>query len=92
MSGATPPFPNTPSWRGAELKKSTETGLLLPLPSKIEVYAYKFNRRTAYRTNTFTFVKNIGGIDAYINDKRFSKLCNFITVLISVKIRLDFHH
>jgi hypothetical protein len=30
MSGAIPPLPNTPSWRGAELKTSTGTTLLLP--------------------------------------------------------------
>jgi hypothetical protein len=28
MSGAIPPFPSTPSWRGAELS----TGTTLPLP------------------------------------------------------------
>jgi hypothetical protein len=30
MSGAIPPFPNIPSWRGAQSKKST--GTTLPLP------------------------------------------------------------
>jgi len=29
MRGAIPPLPNTPSWRGAQLKKSTGTTLLL---------------------------------------------------------------
>jgi hypothetical protein len=32
MSGAIPPLPNTPSWRGAQLKKRTGTTLFLPLP------------------------------------------------------------
>jgi len=27
MRGAIPPLPNTPSWRGAQLKKSTGTTL-----------------------------------------------------------------
>jgi hypothetical protein len=31
MSGAIPPLPNTPSWRGAQLKKKS-TGTNLPLP------------------------------------------------------------
>jgi len=30
MSGAIPPLPNTPSWYGAKLRKST--GATLPLP------------------------------------------------------------
>jgi hypothetical protein len=30
MSGAIPPLPHTPSWRGAQLKKAQ--GQLLPLP------------------------------------------------------------
>jgi len=30
MRGAIPSLPNTPSWRGAQLKKSPGTTLLLP--------------------------------------------------------------
>jgi hypothetical protein len=30
MREAIPPLPNTPSWRGAKLKKSTGTNKLLP--------------------------------------------------------------
>jgi hypothetical protein len=30
MRGEIPPLPNTPSWRGAQLKKSTGTALPLP--------------------------------------------------------------
>jgi hypothetical protein len=32
MSGSVPPLPNTPSWRGAKLKKKGKTGKNLPLP------------------------------------------------------------
>jgi hypothetical protein len=32
MSGAIPPLPNTPSWRGAQLKKAQGQLYLLPLP------------------------------------------------------------
>jgi hypothetical protein len=35
MSGAVPPLPNTRSWRGAQLKKSTGTTLLLEITSRI---------------------------------------------------------
>jgi hypothetical protein len=31
MSGAIPPLPNTPSWRGAQLKKAQGQLYLLPL-------------------------------------------------------------
>jgi hypothetical protein len=36
MSGAIPPLRNTPSWRGAQFKKSTGTTLPLALPSSTE--------------------------------------------------------
>jgi hypothetical protein len=32
MRGAIPPLPNTPSWCGAQLKKSTGSTLFSPLP------------------------------------------------------------
>jgi hypothetical protein len=35
MSVAIPPLPNTPSWRGAQLKN---TGITLPLPLPLEEY------------------------------------------------------
>jgi hypothetical protein len=34
MSGAIPPFPNTPSWRGAQLKKHRDNFVLFFLPCR----------------------------------------------------------
>jgi len=39
MSGVMASLPNTPSWRGARLKKST--GTTLPLPKRHPVMAYR---------------------------------------------------
>jgi hypothetical protein len=44
MSGAIRPLPNTPSWRGDQLKKSTGTTLSLPLPYLIALN-YKTSKR-----------------------------------------------
>jgi hypothetical protein len=57
MSGSTPLLPNTPSWRGAQLKKSTWTTLLLPFtPSricsmvKVKVKSLCFTKHHAMKT------------------------------------------
>jgi hypothetical protein len=38
MSGAIPPLPNTPSWRGAQLKKAQGQLYLLPLPITLKLH------------------------------------------------------
>jgi hypothetical protein len=43
MRGAIPSLPNTPSWRGAQLKKSTGTALPLPLPLPLYEDQIEFN-------------------------------------------------
>jgi len=61
MRGAIPPLPNTPSWRGAQLKKST--GTTLPY-----LYLYQLNvrlgnsQRLSGRTENFLKVPASAGI------------------------------
>jgi len=40
MRGAIPALSNTPSWRGAQFKKSTETTLTLPLPLPLPLHLH----------------------------------------------------
>jgi hypothetical protein len=43
MRGAIPSLPNTPSWRGAQLKKKS-TGITLPLPHVKNFSAFSAER------------------------------------------------
>jgi hypothetical protein len=50
MSGAISPLPNTPSWRGAQLKHRDNFTLPLPLPYVIET-AFLSNPKVSHLTD-----------------------------------------
>jgi hypothetical protein len=54
MSAAIPPLSNTPSWRGAQLKRST--GTTLPLPQ-----GFYLHRRAEHRKMP-VYIHNLSGI------------------------------
>jgi hypothetical protein len=61
MSGALPPFPNTPSWRGAQLKKSTGTTLPVPLPWFRE-------RKDEYSATSIPYLKVECLLDCFVGE------------------------
>jgi hypothetical protein len=52
MRGAIPPLPNTPSWRGAQLKS---TGTTLPLPSTSDKVHFVYTKNSNMKTTTNIF-------------------------------------